>query len=102
MLKDIDLYRRIGLGGFHIDRGAGEDDLVAISVKKQFPYYVDHAADKGFLYLTRQDKSAVTKKNWLIVRPRSLADPNTIQQMKDHLKRNITSTKKGTGSGLCI
>lgn len=94
-LRDIDLYRRAGLGGFHIDRGAGQDKLAAFSMKERFPYYVDHAADKGFLYLTGNNVKAVTGKRSLATRPHSLSDPDTIQQMKGHLARNISTTKKG-------
>lgn len=95
VLRDIDLYRQAGLGGFHIDRGAGQDKLVEFSMKERFPYYVDHAADKGFLYLTGNNVKAVTGKRSLATRPHSLADPKTIQQMKEHLARNINTTKKG-------
>lgn len=95
VLKDIELYRQAGLGGFHIDRGAGQDKLVEFSIKERFPYYVDHAADKGFLYLTGNNVNAVTGKRSLATRPHSLADPKTIQQMKEHLARNINTTKKG-------
>lgn len=95
VLKDFHLYQKIGLGGFHIDRGAGQEDLVAFSLQEQFPYYVDHAADKGFLHLKGTDAEAVTGKHGLIIRPYSLADPYTLRQIKQHLDRNIKATKKG-------
>ena len=95
VLEDFHLYQKIGLGGFHIDRGAGREDLVAFSLKEQFPYYVDHAADKGFLHLKGSDVQTVTGKNGLTIRPHSLADPNTLRQIKEHLDRNINATKKG-------
>jgi len=60
VLKDIDLYRRVGLRGFHIDRGAGNDKIVEFSIRERLPYYVDHTADKGFLYLKGSDVKALT------------------------------------------
>jgi hypothetical protein len=95
VLEDFDLYQKVGLGGFHIDRGAGREDLVAFSLKEQFPYYVDHAADKGFLHLKGTNLESVTGKRGLINRPYSLADPNTLKQIKEHLDRNIRATRKG-------
>jgi len=95
VLEDFHLYQKIGLGGFHIDRGAGREDLVDFSLKERIPYYVDHAADKGFLHLKGSDVQTVTGKNGLTIRPHSLADPNTLRQIKEHLDRNINATKKG-------
>ena len=94
-LKDIDLYRHLGLGGFHIDRGAGREDLVAFSAKEQFPYYVDHTADKGFLYLKDGNAQAVSGKHGLATRPNSLSDPEVISKIKRHIGQNIGTTKKG-------
>jgi hypothetical protein len=95
VLEDFHLYQKIGLRGFHIDRGAGRENLVDFSLKEQFPYYVDHAADKGFLHLRGFDVQTVTGKYGLTIRPYSLADPNTLRQIKGHLNRNIKATKKG-------
>ena len=95
IVKDLHLYQKIGLAGFHIDRGAGRDDLVDFSLKERIPYYVDHAADKGLLYLKKPDVQAVTGKYGLTIRPHSLADPDTLKQIKEHLDRNINATKKG-------
>jgi len=95
VLDDFDLYRRAALGGFHIDRGAGWEKYVAFSLEKRFPYYVDHAADKGFLYLTGGKVNAVLKKHGLATRPFSLADPETIEKMKSHMTGNIGATRKG-------
>lgn len=95
ILQDIDLYRQVGLEGFHIDRGYGKEDLVRFSLAENLPYYVDHAADKGILYLTKDNAAAVTGKRDLVVRPHSLADPETIRKLKEHLARNIPATKGG-------
>ena len=95
ILKDFHLYQRIGLAGFHIDRGAGREDLIDFSLKERVPYYVDHAADKGFLHLKGSDVQTVTGKNGLTIRPHSLADPDTLKQIKEHLDRNVTATRRG-------
>jgi hypothetical protein len=95
ILRDINLYRKVGLNGFHIDRGAGVRKKVEFSLKENIPYYVDHTADKGFLYLTGNNVVAVTGKRGLVIRPNSLADPDTIAKIKNLLHRNISATKKG-------
>jgi hypothetical protein len=51
VLKDYALYREIGLGGFQIDRGAGQFQRINLAIEKNFPYYAGHVADKGYLYL---------------------------------------------------
>jgi len=94
--KDLDLYRRAGFAGFHIDRGAGAADRAAFARREGLPYYNDHAADKGYLHLTeRTGVDAVQRKKTLIPRPWSLADPKTMQVMKDHLRRNVAVTRRG-------
>jgi hypothetical protein len=67
VLNDFHLYQKVGLGGFHIDRGAGKENLVEFSLKERFPYYVDHSADKGFLHLREPDVQAVTGKYGLTI-----------------------------------
>jgi hypothetical protein len=93
--RDAALYDQAGLHGFHIDRGAGEDDLVRLSLKRGFPYYVDHAAGKGILYLSSALRPNVTGKSGLLIRPNSLTDPAMIKSLKDQLRDNISTTKKG-------
>src|SRR5215470_13630884 len=60
--RDAALYDLAGLRGFHIDYGAGEDDVVRFSLSRMFPYYVDHAAGKGILYLAKDVQAAITGK----------------------------------------
>ncbi len=93
--RDGPLYDLAGLHGFHIDRGAGRDDLVRLSLERQFPYYVDHAAGKGILYLNSSLRPQVTGKRSLLVRPHSLADPVSIASLKNQLQENISSAKAG-------
>jgi len=105
ILRDFELYRKLGIRGFQIDRGAGagQEKKVEFSIKQNIPYYVGHAADKGFLHLTRNNRKAVTNQHGLVIRPHSLADPRTLAKMKDHLRRNVTATKNlcnGSGNGL--
>jgi hypothetical protein len=93
--RDWPLYDLAGLHGFHIDRGADAKDRVQLSLKRKFPYYVDHAAGKGILYLHKDVQKAVTGKNFLFVRPYSLADPQNIAALKSQLRDNVNVTKKG-------
>ncbi len=95
VLRDKALYEQAGLHAFHIDRGDGEDELVKFSIKNNFPYYVDHAAGKGILYLSNSLRPQVTGKRDLLIRPRSLADPNVIKELQDLLRANISTTQKG-------
>ncbi|MDY6971979.1 MAG: beta-galactosidase trimerization domain-containing protein [Thermodesulfobacteriota bacterium] len=95
VLEDFLLYQELSLGGFQIDRGAGQDKKAVFSVQHNFPYYVGHAADKGFLYLREDNARMVTGKRDPIIRPYSLAEPKTIAKMKEHLLSNIETTKKG-------
>lgn len=95
VLHDLDLYKKAGLHGFHIDRGEGRENLIRFSIENQFPYYVDHAAGKGILYLSSALRPQVTGKRTILVRPRSLADPKVIAELKNTLRNNISVTKKG-------
>ncbi|MBN1546057.1 MAG: beta-galactosidase, partial [Syntrophaceae bacterium] len=95
IVNDLDLYRKAGFRGFHIDRGADAGKLIDISREAHFPYYVDHAADKGILYLRDANIGNVTKKRGLATRPYSFADPQTLEKLRGHLKRNIATAKEG-------
>ncbi|HUK42788.1 MAG TPA: alpha-amylase family protein, partial [Candidatus Acidoferrales bacterium] len=93
--RDGALYNAAGLHGFHIDRGLGEDEKVRLSLERKFPYYVDHAAGKGILYLQKDVQASITRKASLQVRPHSLADPKTIDTLKSWLRENVATAKKG-------
>ncbi|NOX32925.1 MAG: hypothetical protein GXP56_04205 [Deltaproteobacteria bacterium] len=95
VLKDYDLYRELGLGGFQIDRGAGQYQRIDLSIEKDFPYYAGHVADKGYLYLKGKNRAAVTGKNTLLKRPVSLSDPKVIKKIKAHIYKNISDLRKG-------
>ena len=95
ILRDQALYTQAGLHAFHIDRGKGKEDLVRFSIENKFPYYVDHAAGKGILYLADSLRPQVTGKSGLLVRPRSLADPAVIAELQSRLRENISATKRG-------
>ena len=93
---DLELYRQAGFHGFHIDRGAGAQAAVDFARGAGFPYYVDHAADKGYLHLSSDaNRSAVSRKKTVIPRPYSLADPKTIEILQGHLRKNVAVTKQG-------
>lgn len=93
--RDFALYERAGLRGFHIDRGAGEEERVRFSLEKKFPYYVDHAAGKGILFLQKDVQQKISRQAGLQVRPHSLADAKTMEQLKAWLRENVAVTKKG-------
>jgi len=89
------LYDRAGLHGFHIDRGVGEEEYVRLSLARRFPYYVDHAAGKGILYLYKDVQKSITRKPALQIRPHSLADPQTITTLEGRLRDNVGTTRRG-------
>ncbi len=93
--RDVALYDRAGLHGFHIDRGVGEEESVRLSLARKFPYYVDHAAGKGILYLYKDVQKSITGKPALQIRPHSLADPQTITTLKGRLRHNVGTTRRG-------
>jgi hypothetical protein len=93
---DLELYKQAGFHGFHIDRGAGSQAMVDFARQAGFPYYVDHAADKGYLHLTdRTGRGSVLRKKSVVPRPYSLADPKTVEIMREHLRKNVAVTKNG-------
>jgi len=93
--RDGPLYDAAGLHGFHIDRGAGEEKKVRLSLRRGFPYYVDHAAGKGILFLRKEVQARITRQAALQIRPYSLADPNTIAALKGWLRDNVRTTQSG-------
>jgi hypothetical protein len=93
--RDGALYDLAGLHGFHIDRGVGEEESVRLSLDRHFPYYVDHAAGKGILYLYKAVQASITGKASLQVRPYSLADPQTVATLQGRLRDNVGVTKGG-------
>src|SRR5512137_1635536 len=93
--RDVALYDRAGLHGFHIDRGVGEEEYVRLSLARKFPYYVDHAAGKGILYLYKDVQKSITRKPALQIRPHSLADPQTITTLESRLRDNVGTTRRG-------
>ncbi len=95
ILRDQSLYAEAGLHAFHIDGGRGKEAYVRFSTDNRFPYYVDHAAGKGILYLSSSLRPQVMGKRSLIERPRSLADPEVIAELQNHLRTNISTVKNG-------
>jgi len=88
--RDKALYESVNLRGFHIDRKS--DALQAFARETAWPYYVDHAAGKGYLHLGAAG-DAISRKNGIVVRPNSLADPRTMEAMKKLLRADIESAK---------
>jgi hypothetical protein len=88
--RDKALYESVNLRGFHIDRASAA--LQAFARETSWPYYVDHAAGKGYLHLGKA-ADAIARKKTIIVRPNSLADPRTMEAMKTLLRANIGAAK---------
>src|SRR5688572_8994310 len=91
--RDKALYESLNLRGFHVDRQNAK--LQAFGKETGWPYYVDHAADKGFLHLGRRAEAIAGKKE-IVERPRSLADPKVVGQMKKILSGNVAAAKGTT------
>ncbi len=91
--KDKAAYEALNINGFHVDRSNAE--LIAFGKANGWPFYVDHAADKGYLHLGK-NADAVMKKRDLLARPNSLADPATIAKLRDFLTRNVGAAKGST------
>ncbi len=94
--RDLPLYRRLGLRGFHIDRGAGQEKRVGMARDENLTYYVDHAAGKGVLHMHRKEDQAALHHGFdPVPRPASLADPAVIQSLKKELSQNLSAVKQG-------
>jgi hypothetical protein len=94
--RDKELYESLNLHGFHIDRRS--DKLQAFAKESGWPFYVDHAADKGYLHLgALSDK--IRGKNEVVERPRSMADPKTMEALKKFLTQNISSARGTSAVG---
>jgi len=92
--KDIGLYRKLGVGGWHIDRGEGRADDVRWAVEQSLPYYVDHAAGKGILHLTPSSgRDALPADGQLGPRPASLLRADTIAQLTARLDANLPEVR---------
>jgi len=92
--RDKAVYESLNLNGFHVDRR--NDELVAFGKSNNWPFYVDHAADKGYLHLGDKFNGTVTRKRDMIARPNSLADPETIKKLHAFLADRIGSAKGST------
>ncbi|HVR85025.1 MAG TPA: beta-galactosidase, partial [Planctomycetota bacterium] len=88
--RDKALYESINLHGLHIDRQNAA--LQAFARETNWPYYVDHGAGKGYLHLGAA-AAGISRKNSILVRPNSLADPRTMEAMKKLLRTNIEAAK---------
>src|SRR6516162_5437124 len=88
--RDRALYESVNPHGFHIHRR--NDALQAFARETHWPYYLAHAAGKGYLHLgAAGDK--ISRKNDVVVRPNSLADPATMEAMKKLLQANVSAAR---------
>jgi hypothetical protein len=94
--RDRELYESLNLRGFHVDRENGK--LKEFARTTGWPFYVDHAAGKGLLHLGKY-ADPILKKRDVVVRPNSLADPKTIDQLRKLLARHIDAAKGSTAVG---
>lgn len=69
--------------------------IICFILSLGFPLRPSHGENYPILYLRSDKVKNVTNKRDLITRPFSLADPQTIEMLKGHLKKNITTTMKG-------
>jgi hypothetical protein len=92
--RDKKLYEALGLRAFHVDHHF-PSSAVDFAQRSGWPFYVDHAAGKGFLYLRQQDKDKIAGLRGIPVRPNSLADPAVMNSMKDLLRDHITRAMHG-------
>jgi hypothetical protein len=91
--RDKELYESLNLRGFHVDRH--NEKLQAFGKETGWPFYVDHAADKGWLHLGAQAEK-LSGKAEILERPRSMADPKTLEALKKFLTQNISSSRGST------
>jgi hypothetical protein len=90
-LQSKALYEQVNLHGFHVDRKLDANEQ-AFARETKWPFYIDHAADKGWLHLGDAGQALVKKKN-VVVRPHCLADPAEIEEMKGFLSIAIATAK---------
>lgn len=87
-----------GFGGVHLDNGVPEP-LLAFAIERRLPYYVDHAAGKGDLYLKPAEWQAFAKQykqtRGLAARPNSLSDPATFERLRERLEANLSRARRG-------
>lgn len=92
------LYESVNLRGIHLDDGFS-DQLLNFAKQNNYPYYVDHAAGKGDLYLKREEWDAFVKtyrdNRSRPIRPRSIWDAAVRARMSQKLRSNITRAKTG-------
>lgn len=85
-------YEALNLHGFHVDRRNSK--AAQLSKDKKWLFYVDHAADKGYLHLRKDARyKKISRKRTIVVRPNSLADPVVMKKMKGFLDKNIAAAK---------
>jgi hypothetical protein len=91
--RDKALYESLNLRGFHVDRQ--NEKLQAFAKETGWPFYVDHAADKGYLHLGKLSEGLSGKRE-IVERPRSMADPKTLETLKKFLTRNVSAARGST------
>lgn len=102
-MADVGLYRSVGLDSFHIDRGVGQQPVVRFAVDQAMPYYVDHAAGKGFLHLTpRTGLDALRRDGSLQPRPQSLVTTEAIDLVCKTITDNVSVVVDGPACAIAL
>jgi len=103
-INDQALYESVNLNGFHVDRKS--ERLIEFAKKTNWPFYVDHAADKGYFHLRDNVRDGLGKQEksgrGVLVRPNSFADPATMDKVKSILTENINSAKGSSVVGYAL
>lgn len=100
---DAELYQRVGLFAFHVDRGAGQDEKINWAIKENRPYYIDHAAGKGILHLTeRSGLGKIRSDGSLQPRPQSLISNTSIETLTKRLSDNLRIAGKGPVAAIAL
>lgn len=101
--SDYPLYEQAGLFSFHVDRGAGQADVVNWAASQHRPYYVDHAAGKGILHLTeRTGLGELRDDGSLQARPQSLITKDSIQQLTSQIEANLEVAARGPAAAIAL
>lgn len=92
------LYESLNLHALHLDNGFS-DELLNFAKTNNYPYYVDHAAGKGDLYI-RPDEwqtffNLYRDNRSRPMRPHSIWDPTVVARLKRNLRDNITRARTG-------
>ena len=92
------VYESLNLHALHLDNGFS-DDLLNFAKANNYPYYVDHSAGKGDLYIRPEEWQTFFNlyrdNRSRPQRPHSIWDPTVLARLKGNLRSNITRARTG-------